>query len=98
MEFYDLRSVEVTEEIPEDIDAYGYLQGIYQGRWPYDSHRVRAARECLPFERPRLAVIGHVGDNGSFADRLERALERSSKVLELRKVEELAPPTRMRRL
>jgi hypothetical protein len=31
----------------------------------------------LPYEYPRLAVIGHVGDDGSFAERLERALTRS---------------------
>jgi hypothetical protein len=64
------------EEPPPDIDAYGYLQGVYQSRFASDPHRVRAARECLPFERPKLAVIGYV-DGGSFADRLDRAVERS---------------------
>ena len=60
--------------IPSDIDAYGYLQGIYQGRWPYEPERARAARDCLPFERPKLAVIAKVGE--SFADRLEEAIAR----------------------
>jgi hypothetical protein len=69
---------------PEDIDAYGYLQGVYQGRWPYEPHRVRAARECLPFERPKLAVTAIMNDDGSFAAKLERAIGRSSspKVIE----------------
>jgi len=61
-------------EIPPDIDAYGYLQGIYQGRWSYEPERARAARDCLPFERPKLAVIAKVGE--SFAERLEEAIAR----------------------
>jgi hypothetical protein len=59
---------------PGDIDAYGYLQGIYQGRWQYEPERARAARDCLPFERPKLAVIAKVGE--SFAERLEEAIAR----------------------
>jgi hypothetical protein len=46
---------------------------------------MRAAKEALPYEYPRLAVIGHIGDDGSFAERLERALARSGvKVIEHR--------------
>ena len=60
--------------IPSDIDAYGYLQGIYQGRWPYEPERARAARDCLPFERPKLAVQVSVGER--FAERLEEVIQR----------------------
>jgi len=60
--------------VPSDIDAYGYLQGIYQGRWRYEPERARAARDCLPFERPKLAVIAKVGE--TFAERLEEAIAR----------------------
>jgi len=73
-----------ADEVPENIDAYGYLQGIYQGRWPYEPYRVRAARKCLPFERAKLAVVAHLPGNGSFAEQLEAALARSGQVLELR--------------
>jgi hypothetical protein len=39
----------------------------------------------IPFESPKLAVIGHVAENGSFAERLDRALSRSGvKVIEHR--------------
>src|SRR5215470_17280401 len=68
------------DAVPEDIDAYGYLQGVYQGRWPYDPQRVRAARECLPFERPKLAVTAIIDHPEDFAARLERAISRSREV------------------
>jgi hypothetical protein len=32
---------------------------------------------CLAYDRPKLAVIGHVAEDGTFAERLERALNRS---------------------
>src|SRR6516164_811092 len=62
---------------PPDVDAYSYLQGIYQGRWPNEPEKARAARDCLPFERPKLAVQVRVGE--SFAERLEEAIERANK-------------------
>ena len=65
------------DQVPDDIDAYGYLQGVYQGRWPYEPHRVRAARECLPFERPKLAVTAIIDHPEDFAIRLHRAIQRS---------------------
>src|SRR5262249_667748 len=75
----ELSKLKKGDAIPDDIDAYGYLQGVYQGRWPYEPHRVRAARECLPFERPKLAVTAIVDDDGSFAARLELAIARSQR-------------------
>src|SRR5262245_5612527 len=78
------------DEVPADIDAYGYLQGVYQGRWPYEPHRVRAARECLPFERPKLAVTAIIDHPEDFATRLDRAIERS------RQVQTIAPPIEAR--
>jgi hypothetical protein len=53
--------------------------------------RMKAARECLPFESPKLAVTGYVTDEHSFAQALERALMRSNaamKVIEHREVED----------
>jgi hypothetical protein len=86
------RSLSKVKSPPSDIDAYGYLQGIYQGRWQYEPERARAARDCLPFERPKLAVIAKVGE--SFAERLEEAIERrlgrpqvTSKLIEAKPVE-----------
>jgi hypothetical protein len=49
--------------------------------------RLRAARDALPYEEPRLAVVAKISDDGSFAERLDRALYRSSaaKVIDLRR-------------
>ena len=90
-----------ADAVPVDIDAYGYLQGVYQGRWPYDPHRVRAARECLPFEQPKLAVTAIIDPAEDFAARLERAIERSRRpraipeVIEPEPVEAVASETKV---
>jgi hypothetical protein len=38
---------------------------------------MRAASIAINFEHPKLAAIGHVGEDGSFAERFERALMRN---------------------
>jgi hypothetical protein len=77
---------------PSRFDALGYLQSVYNNPMEPTSVRMRAASVALEFERPRLAVTALV-DGGDFAERLDRALERSAsptKVIEhapARKVE-----------
>jgi hypothetical protein len=66
-----------TQECPEEIKALGYLQSIYRNEMEATPTRMRAAIECLPFENPKLGATAHVMVDGSFAERLERALERS---------------------
>jgi hypothetical protein len=58
-------------------DALEYLQGVYQGRIKAEHTRMRAAATALPFERPKLAVAAIFHPDGSFAERLERAITRS---------------------
>ena len=65
---------------PPDIDAYGYLEGVLQRRWPYEPELARCARELLPYQRPKLSVQVQVG--ASFAEKLEEAIERRSKRME----------------
>jgi hypothetical protein len=55
------------------------LQDIYNGRRPFDPQRVRAGALAIAYESPKLAVIGHVAEDRTFAERLERALARSHK-------------------
>jgi len=62
-----------------------FLQAVYQNNDLPLSVRMRAAKEALPYEYPRLAMISHMAEDGTFAERLERALARSSvKVIEHR--------------
>jgi hypothetical protein len=66
------------EGVEGEIRALQYLQSIYRDVLEATSVRMRAAIECLPFENPKLGVTANVMVDGSFAERLERALERSS--------------------
>jgi hypothetical protein len=50
----------------------------YRGQVQLTPQQMRAAIEALPFEVPKLGVTANVTVDGSFAQRLERALERSS--------------------
>ena len=72
------------EEEPES--ALAYLQDIYKGRRAADHVRMKAARECLPFESPKLSATAIMHDENSFAIALEKAISRSREgrvVLEL---------------
>lgn len=56
--------------------------------------RMRAAIEALPFEKPKLAVTAMVNGGNDFADRLERAIERSGKrpkLIDTKAVETIVP-------
>ena len=87
-------------------DALEYLQSIYQGRIKYDAYRFRAANAAVPYERPKLAVAAILHPDGSFAERLEKAISRSqaptklieAKAIDVRSIEhdrsELGPKPR----
>jgi hypothetical protein len=59
--------------VPPYIRALEYVAGIYQGRWPLDSGRFRAATAALPYENPKLAAVVVAAAGGDFADRLSAA-------------------------
>ena len=63
------------EEEPES--ALEYLQDIYKGRRQADHVRIRCASLALPFESPKLSVVGVTRDDGTFAAQLDRAIARS---------------------
>jgi hypothetical protein len=49
-------------------NALSYLQSIYRNPLETTSVRMRAAALAIQFESPTLAVVGHVGEDGSFAE------------------------------
>jgi hypothetical protein len=59
------------------LDALTYLQMVYRGQIEAEGPRMRAAMACLPFEMPRLSVVAAINDPDKFAERLERAIQRS---------------------
>jgi hypothetical protein len=77
-----------TQREEEPQSALEYLQDIYKGRREPDHVRTRAAALALPFENPRLAVTGVLRDDAGFAAQLERALARSAKVIELKRIDD----------
>jgi hypothetical protein len=68
-----------------------FLQAVYLNEQLPLSVRMRAAIEALSFEHPKLSAVG-VGyyTNDTFAERLERAINRSERAL---LIEARAEPT-----
>jgi hypothetical protein len=77
-ELIDLRSTRPVLEFDlSNKRAIEVLQMEYRGEIELTPQQRRSAMACLPYEEPKLAVIGHVAEDGTFAERLERALNRS---------------------
>jgi hypothetical protein len=76
-------------EVPPGATPLDFLSAIYRDSGQPMHRRMKAAIEAAPFVHPKLAVALTV-DGNDFAARLEKALERSSKVA-MRPVIEAAP-------
>jgi hypothetical protein len=64
-------------ELAPGENSLDFLQKIYRSRMQPISRRMRAAALALPHETPKLSVVAAIADDGSFAERLDRALTRS---------------------
>jgi hypothetical protein len=61
-----------------DITAHRLLQSIYRDEEVALPTRMRAAIESLPYETPKMSAVAIATMDGkSFAEALERAIERS---------------------
>ena len=78
---------ELIELGPEE-SSLSFLQKIYRNVSQPMSRRIRAAIEALPFEHPKLSAVATASMNGNdFAALLDRAIERSGKVQEVKQIE-----------
>jgi hypothetical protein len=68
------------------------VQDVYRGRRIADPWRMRAAIAALQFETPRLGVIATTNINKrDFAALLDRAIERSNGVREVKQIRRALP-------
>jgi hypothetical protein len=67
-------------ELAPNATSLTLLQKIYHSSAIPLMTRMRAAIAAIPFEHPKLAVTATV-EAGDFADQLERAIERSRRVM-----------------
>jgi hypothetical protein len=76
----------------EPCNALEYVQDVYRGRRVADPWRMRAAIAALQFETPRLGVIATTNlSDKDFAHLLDRAIERSNGVREVKEITRALP-------
>jgi glycosyltransferase A (GT-A) superfamily protein (DUF2064 family) len=85
---------------PLEVDSsLELLRAVYRNPSLALPVRMRAAVAALPFEQPKLQATAITHYDGDFADRLDRALERSAaqpmKVIEAKPVEPQVTPAQM---
>jgi hypothetical protein len=90
-----VRDDPIAPPVPQGVRALELLQMVYRGEVKVSSQQMRAAIEALPHESPRMSAVA-VGylTNDTFAEKLERAILRSAKVINAKPL--ALPPPRLR--
>ena len=64
----------------QDLTPLEFLRSVYCNEAVPLGMRLRAAVEAAPYVHPKLSAIANVILDGDFAERLEKAIERSHAV------------------
>jgi hypothetical protein len=75
----------------EDMSPLDFLKAVYRNEKLPLHARLRAAADAAPFCHAKLAVVANVSED-DLAERLMRAIERSSKVIEHRPTMQVIEP------
>jgi hypothetical protein len=82
MSILDEEVVPMPQHLPENIGALPLLQMAYRGQVQLTPQQMRAAIEALPFEVPKLSAAAVATIDGqTFAEALERCIERSKQTV-----------------
>jgi hypothetical protein len=73
----DRIEAEAVTKVAPEATSLDLLQAVYRNRDVPLSVRMRAAGMAIPYEFPKLSVVASVSDSSAFAERLERAIQRS---------------------
>jgi hypothetical protein len=66
--------------LDKDVGAHELLQMVYRGEITVTPQQMQAARESIAYEKPKLTAVATAElDGGSFADLLDRAIERQER-------------------
>ena len=63
-----------TVVLDKDVGAHELLQMVYRGEISVTPQQLSAAKEAIAYEQPKLTAVAHF--EGSFAEALEKAIER----------------------
>jgi hypothetical protein len=102
MSILDQAVIVQDQVIPDDIPLMQLADKVVRGKVQLSPQQQRMLIEMLPYIAPKLSATANVTVDGSFAERLERAIERSSSPPQLNgpktiEHEELVPASEMKR-
>jgi hypothetical protein len=86
-----VKIVEPEKTIPDNISLAELAERVVRGKVKLSPPQMRMLIELLPFHMPKLSAVG-VGyiTNNTFAERLDRAIDRSEKAKTFTKLIELS--------
>jgi hypothetical protein len=78
--------------LPKDIGAHEVLQMVYRGEISITPQQLSAAKEAIAYEKPKLNAVATAElDGNSFAELLDKAIERQERAKQPPKLIDVTP-------